>query len=287
MEQVIYGDILFVINFSMDFLSLYFTALILHYRLRPFRLVAAATVGAIYAVASIFVSFGRLCDGVIGVGFSLLICFMAFGVGKILRHTVIFAAVSFMIGGCITALYNIIGTGGIFKLVGGDDETVILSRETGVTSFMIFTAVAGVIVWLSFRMLSVRRSVKNVDVTVVYDGKTVTLRGLVDSGNLLSDPLGGSPVILTGYNDICNILPDDMKTVFENSALDTVKGLMREDARRVRIIPSRSVGGEKLLLAFLPDVVRINEKDMRACIAVCGDRGCYGECNALVPSGLL
>lgn len=287
MEQVIYGDILFVINFSMDFLSLYITALILHRRLRAVRLVAAASIGAFCAVASVFISFNRVYDGIIDIAFSLLICFTAFGRGKILRTGVTFASVTFMLGGCITALYNIVGTGGIFKLVGSDDDTVILSRETGVTSLMIFAAVAGAIAWISFRIISVRKSVKNIDVTVVYGDKSVTLRGLVDSGNLLSEPLGGSPVILTGYSDICGILPDNMKDVFEKAEFDTVKSLMCEDARRVRFIPSCSTGGEKLLIAFLPDSVRINNTDKRACVAVCGDKGHYGECDALVPSGLL
>ena len=57
MEQVVYGDVLFIINFSMDFLSLYVTAKFIHLRLRLVPAIAAAAIGAVYGVAAC--NFGR------------------------------------------------------------------------------------------------------------------------------------------------------------------------------------------------------------------------------------
>ena len=51
MEQVVYGDVLFIINFSMDFLSLYVTAKFIHLRLRLVPAIAAAAIGAVYGVS--------------------------------------------------------------------------------------------------------------------------------------------------------------------------------------------------------------------------------------------
>ena len=54
MEQVIYGDTLFLVNSSMDFLALFLTCRILYRRLRVLPMVFAAVLGGIYGVAALF-----------------------------------------------------------------------------------------------------------------------------------------------------------------------------------------------------------------------------------------
>jgi len=50
-ETVLYADVLFLINFSMDFLSLYAAGAFLSLRRSVGRMSAAAAIGAVYAVA--------------------------------------------------------------------------------------------------------------------------------------------------------------------------------------------------------------------------------------------
>ena len=58
MEQVIYADVLFAVNFSMDFLSLYLTGKVFRARMRPVPLTLAAGIGALYGTASLFLGPG-------------------------------------------------------------------------------------------------------------------------------------------------------------------------------------------------------------------------------------
>ena len=53
METVLYGDILFIINFSMDFLTLFVTGKILHLKTSIASMLLASSVGAVYAIASV------------------------------------------------------------------------------------------------------------------------------------------------------------------------------------------------------------------------------------------
>ena len=50
----VYADLLFLVNFSMDYLCAYLTAAMLRRRAEPWRLLISSTVGGIYAVLALF-----------------------------------------------------------------------------------------------------------------------------------------------------------------------------------------------------------------------------------------
>ncbi|MBQ8404697.1 MAG: sigma-E processing peptidase SpoIIGA, partial [Clostridia bacterium] len=52
MTEYIYGDVLFIINFSMDFIALFICGKIMHFRMNPWRMALAATLGGVYGVAA-------------------------------------------------------------------------------------------------------------------------------------------------------------------------------------------------------------------------------------------
>ena len=54
-RMIVYGDLLFLINFSMDFLCFYIACLLLHKRIAIFRTCLASVIGGIYSVAALFI----------------------------------------------------------------------------------------------------------------------------------------------------------------------------------------------------------------------------------------
>ena len=53
MEEEIYADVLFIINFSMDFLSLYIVGRLMHFKMEARRVIFGASVGALYGVPGV------------------------------------------------------------------------------------------------------------------------------------------------------------------------------------------------------------------------------------------
>ena len=53
MDQIIYADILFAVNFSMDFLALYIMSFILKLSFSIKRGIIAAGIGAVYGVVTV------------------------------------------------------------------------------------------------------------------------------------------------------------------------------------------------------------------------------------------
>ena len=72
--MVVYGDLLFLINFSMDFLCFYISCLLLHKKMPTVRVCLSACLGGVYSVASLFISVGKTEAVIIDMSVLLLMC---------------------------------------------------------------------------------------------------------------------------------------------------------------------------------------------------------------------
>ena len=57
MGRVVYADLLFLVDFSMDFLCFFITARLLHRRFFFVRSILAAAIGGVYSVLALLVRF--------------------------------------------------------------------------------------------------------------------------------------------------------------------------------------------------------------------------------------
>ncbi len=106
-----------------------------------------------------------------------------------------------------------------------------------------------------------RRAPQNTaTLTVVSGGRHVSLSAVVDTGNVLVEPVSNLPVI-----------------VVERAAL---RGM--EAGRPLRAVPFTSVGGSGVLDAFAADVVRVGSREVEAYIAVYDGVLCM-DGRALIP----
>ena len=115
-------------------------------------------------------------------------------------------------------------------------------------------------------------------VKVEQDHQTAVLKGLLDTGNHLRDPLTDAPVIVAEYQQVQNILPKAFCEMYEKSvetqgdaSWDAL--LASSEGLRLRLIPFRSIGEENgMLVGFKPDCVIIeeNEREKRLSGAIVG-----------------
>ena len=112
MEQTVYVDLYFLINFSMDFLCFFLTSRILRGPIRFGRMTAGAAVGGIYADLALFLPLA----GAAALGTDLLacgaICFITYGKKGERRslpvYVLVYTAVSMTLGGFMTAFFNLL-----------------------------------------------------------------------------------------------------------------------------------------------------------------------------------
>ena len=143
MQTDVYADILFLINFSMDYLCIYITAKVLHKKIGFLRSLIAAAFGGIYSVISLFFYVTPVIAFILDCAVCAVICAIAFACGKkkltsLCVPTFLYVGISMMTGGCMTAIFNLLNKLELpLDLIGEDSVSTYL--------FAILAAIAGVI----------------------------------------------------------------------------------------------------------------------------------------------
>ena len=292
MEQVIYIDVLFIVNFSMDFLSLYVTAKINHIRARPFPMSLGAAIGALYATVSIFADSSGAAGWVINAAVAWLMCYVALGSQTILcalKQTFILYGIGFLLGGVMTALFNLLGRlssrfAGRTAVINGDVNTLTSSIPFPV--FILLGLTTAVISTIFGRLYDKKKSAPKAELEVEIGGQSIRTSALCDSGNLVRDPLGGLPIIFITRKKAAELFTSELMRALTDADPAAVASLPNETARRIRAIPIRSVASGSVALAVKPDRVIVNQTEKTACICCTGEDS-YGGCDALLPTSLL
>lgn len=272
----------------MDFLCLFLTAKLMSERIRTGRYILAAVIGGIYACLALLISVGRVWAFLIDISICLFMSFVAFFQRKRARQipllALVFTAVSIVLGGFMTALFNVFNQLGVDELFSGENAEDSIS----VWLLLILALLGGAFTKLFggfFRKRGLRRFA---NVEISFEGKTARLKAMADSGNLLKDPVSNIPCIIVDTKGLLPIFP---KEIFESSALLKLGSISGKYASRLRFIPTKTAMGEGILLGIRADKVKVEfdgrSKEVDAVI-VPGDIGRTAEgSEALLPSELL
>ena len=287
MQRVIYGDVFFLINFSMDYLSIYLVRKLTHKKARLFREVIAAAIGGIYALAALFLPSAIETALTVTIPFLFVrIAFPASRGGALFKDGILLFGISFAIGGIMTAAYYAIGKflASHDILLNGSPETVYSDLPLPIIALTAALAALFAYLWGRLSRTTIKKPIT--EITVTAEGKTVTLSALCDSGNLLEEPLTRLPVIVLTKKAMEQILPHSLKTVFFDKILsaDSISPRMM---KKTRFIPTTTVSGESLLCGFIPDFVTIDGTQKRACLALDKTATDFDGADAILPTVLL
>ena len=287
MQQTVYMDLLFFVNFCMDFQCLFLTAKLLR---RPFfvwRGVLFSAVGALYACVALFAMTARGVALVLDLVICALMCIGVFtGKGQpIHRFFVPFAiyfGVSAAVGGVMSAMASLMSKMDIPYVESGT------SVSSG--TFFLLAAAGGVatFAWARFcqRRAQSARAVLKLELT----GQELTVPGLFDTAHLLSDPVSGRPVVVLKQCVAAKWLP----SVFPAEGTQGTAALLSLPPallRRARLIPTDTVTGHSLLLALVPDTALLDTgggaRSVELLVSAAPIVSTPSDCQALLPAALL
>ncbi len=294
MEVEVYADLLFLINVGMDGLCLSLTARLLHRRPRLWRLLLGAAMGGLYAVLSLFLQTGMVLALGVDILVCLLMCAVVFsrregrGVRGLLGAAAVYTALSMVMGGVMTALFNLCNRMGLSELLPNGGEGI------GAWLFLVSSVVGSILSLRGGRFLRRSHKTQLCQVTVQVGDASLSVEGLVDSGNLLRDPAGGRPVICVSRAVSDELLSPELAAVMAAGGTDMSVLNAPADIRRFRLIPAGTATGGGILPGFRPDRITLTPeggraREVDAVIAVLSRApdGAVGDVKALVPAELV
>ena len=148
MGQTVYVDLLFMINFSMDFLCFFLTARILALPLSLPRTLLASALGGIYSDIALFITLGALPSLLLDIFVCVLICAIAFlkkgELSSLPLYIIVYFAISMALGGFMTAIFNLLNKADIPLESGASDGI-------SVWAFAALAAVSGLLTFFGGR----------------------------------------------------------------------------------------------------------------------------------------
>lgn len=258
---VIYLDTLFLLNAFMDYLLLLCSARLAGEELHRIRMAIGAVLGGVYAAAVVLPGMEFLMHPACKIGVAVLMVVVGLGRSRrLLRQSVIFAALSCAFGGGVLAVGLMggrslsLGNGLVYS---GMDIKIVLLSAAG--CYALFT--------LALRRVGQHTAASGelVNIKVRIFDKETTITALVDTGNTLSDPVSGRPVVVAEGNSLSHLFPwgcapneEELRTpdqVLARLNTGRWKG-------RFRLLPYRAVGVEcGLLLTVRADRLYVDGCD--------------------------
>ncbi len=269
MVQIIYGDVLLLIDFCMNFFVLYTTGILLRRKTKVMCLAGASIVGGIYSVAKVFVNGNDVFDCIISFGVGLLMCYITFGAYRYLKTTFVFFATSALVGGIMFGIYFLFGSYHSDLL--GNIRSYAYSHIP-LWLFTVLAAISFLLSWLFSYLGREAAETAEESVTVEHNGHRLELRLLLDSGNLAKEPISGKNVVLLWGEKVRDLLSEE---IYDAIVKENCTVLLQNHFRLVSLC---GIDGKKRIsYGFFPDRIFFEKGgryvELDACVAVCNYAG--------------
>ena len=244
--MVVYWDLAALVNGAADYLLLLSAARLAGRTVPRVRLAGASAFGALYGAVQLALPRSAL---LLAAAFAAMAALAFCGTGRALKLTLLFALLACTLGGMVLLLGRCCGS----------PERIARGLVYAQLPFGVFFGAAGITYLLLstvFRGAARRDGGDMVSVCLRRGGRSVTLRLLRDSGNLLADPATGRSVPVIGKSALRPILPENEKAYI--------------------MMDCTTAGGVGTLRAFYCDGLCVNGKELgRRLVAVSPD--IYGD----------
>ena len=207
--MTIYLDVVLLENICMNYIILFATGYILKLKIKHWRLLLSALLGSVYAILSYMQILEIYSNTILKIILSIVMVYIAFkskNIKILLKQVLIFYLTSFVFGGCAFALLYFVKPQEILMKNGLYIGTYPLKIALlgGIVGFTI-TAVA-------FKVVKSRLCKKDMfcEIRIFLEGKEVQTRAMIDTGNLLKDPITGIPVVVVEQEILQKIIPIEL-----------------------------------------------------------------------------
>ena len=245
--MVYYVEYIFVENFIIDFILLFITGKLVKRAIIFKRLIAASLIGSLYVIVTLYAGKEFMNNFIVKFSISVLMIMVAYdskGILTNIRVIICFYITSLIMVGIISALY----------LLTYDKLTVnaiIMSIFTGYAALHFF--------FKEIKDRILRHNYKRT-VKLRIGDKTKTFRGWIDTGNELTDPVTGKPVMVVNMDCIRDIIGDGICTKINDFYRDkNYENLIDvNNSINLRIIKYNTISkkGENMV-CIVPDEIEI------------------------------
>lgn len=263
--MTIYIDVILIENLLMNYIILFATAVVLKLKVKHVRLILASLVGAIYTIISYVSGLRIYSNFLLKLILSIIIIYIAFNpqnIKKTLKFTLIFYLTSFVFGGAAFALIYVVKPQELLK-----NNGLVLSSNS-LKIIFISAIIAFIVIIIGFKVVKNKISAKDMycDIEIKLNNKKIETKAMIDTGNLLKEPITNTPVVVVEHTLLYECIPKEILNHIEDilggdfsKIPDEIK---QEYISKLKVIPFSSLGKQNgMLLGIKADGIEIKDED--------------------------
>lgn len=289
--MTIYIDVIIVENLIMNYIILYATGTISKVKISYLRIFCSSLIGAIYAITEYTFKLNIYSNIIIKTILSVIIIYVAFNpqnIKKMCKQLIIFYVTTFTFGGIATYLIYVLKPQNIIIKNGMYVGTYVLKV------IFIGAIIGTIILFIAFKQVKNKITKKDMicKIKIKINGKEKTLDAMVDTGNMLKEPITGTPVAVVERTSLYDLLPKEIlnntESILGGDFQNIPEDIKREYIPKLKIIPFASLGKQNgMLVGIKPEKIEIineqTEENKNAIIGIYNKSLTKkGEYNALI-----
>ena len=263
--MTIYIDVVLIENLIMNFIILLATGLILKEKIKTIRLLLASLLGAIYSVISYMSILEIYSSIILKIILSIVIVYVAFNpqtMKKMWKDVLLFYLTSFVFGGAAFALIYIV-----------KPQDILMKNGLFLGTYPLKTIILGailafVIIITAFTVVKAKITKKDMfcEVEIQLNGKKIETTAMLDTGNLLKEPITNTPVIVVEHTLLYDCIPKEILNNLDEllgGELNNITEEIKEKyISKLKFIPFSSLGKQNgMLLGIKAESIKIKNLD--------------------------
>ena len=259
--MTIYIDIVIIENLIMNYIILCATGIVSKNKIRYLRLIMASLLGAIYSVVAYMKILEIYSNIVLKILLSVIIVYIAYNpqtVKKLWKTLVMFYLVSFVFGGVAFSLIYII-----------KPQDIIMKNGLFLGTYPLKTIILGAIVAFAIIIIAVKIIRKKFttkdmicDIEIMLNNKKINTKALIDTGNMLKEPITNTPVVVVEkillYECIPKEILNNINQIIGGDLEKIPQQIQSQYISKLKLIPFSSLGKQNgMLIGIKPEEVTV------------------------------
>ena len=263
--MTIYIDVVLIENLIMNYIIIYATAIVLKNKKSHLRFFLASLLGAIYTIISYTSALEVYTSIILKILLSIIIVYIAYNpqtMKKMWKDIVIFYLVSFVFGGVAFSLIYIVKPQEVLMKNG------LFLGTYPLKTIALGTIVAFILIILTVKIIKTKISKKDMfcDIEIKINEEVIRTKAMVDTGNLLKEPITNTPVIVVEHTLLYNCMSKEILNNTENILGGDIEKIPKEIREKympkLKIIPFSSLGKQNgMLIGIKPDYIEIKNEE--------------------------
>ena len=263
--MTIYIDVVLIENLIMNYIILLATGLILKEKIRNVRLILASLLGAIYSVVSYLSILEIYASILFKIILSIVMVYIAFNpqtIQKMWKDILLFYLTSFVFGGAAFALIYIVKPQDILMKNG------LFLGTYPLKTIILGAIVAFIIIMTAFTVVKSKITKKDMfcEIEIQLNGEKIETTAMIDTGNLLKEPITNTPVIVVEHTLLYDCIPKEILNHLDDLLGGDFNNIPKEIKEKyitkLKFIPFSSLGKQNgMLLVMKADHVKIKDTE--------------------------